>query len=59
MMESRYQGRFNETMIGDFCWILMRKDHAISNKHNAKSRAFLKKTTIYPKTCNMTVSLFS
>ena len=36
-MESRYQGRFNEAMMDDYCWFLMREDRSTTNKRKSNS----------------------
>lgn len=37
VMESRYQGRFNENMMGDYCWFLQREDSTSAYKRKSKS----------------------
>ena len=49
IMEKRYQGRWNVSMIADYCWCLMRVSSELLNPHeNLKSESlFLKGDAIF------------
>jgi hypothetical protein len=43
-METRYQGRWNVNMMGDYCWLLRRDDpQATGTKQNVPNEALKKK----------------
>ena len=39
-METRYQGRWNETMIADYCWCLKRHNPTVSHNKKLRKRTF-------------------
>lgn len=41
-MERRYQGRWNETMMADYCWMLRRDSHLQGSARKSKKRKFEK-----------------
>ena len=38
IMETRYQGRFNPNMMGDYCWTLQRESDSSSYKRKSKAQ---------------------
>jgi len=47
VMETRYQGRWDENMMADFCWTLKRDLPEVSRKRKPLHRSFEKKRTRY------------
>jgi hypothetical protein len=39
-METRYQGRWNANMMGDYCWLLHRDDPQATYKRKSYKRSF-------------------
>jgi hypothetical protein len=42
-METRYNGRWNVNMMGDYCWLLHSDDHKLRTKEKVPNEALKKK----------------